>query len=150
MNKFIQEELSKTRNVSFTDERGNEIENLDDVQEIYIRPKNGSYNEEYIFTFADYLIQPFSGFDFNVKFNKGKNIPLKVMKGKIIRTVGKMYYIKVSGYYQKTNKCNHCLKEQVCDSICKECYEKLHICEIENVTWEGFVPIKSIISTERI
>ena len=64
------------------------------------------------------------------------------MQGKIVRTVGKMYYIKVKGFYFKTNKCVHCLKNEESNPVCKDCFKKLNVNDIEEITWEGYVPQK--------
>ena len=88
MNEFIKEQLKKTKAVSFYDKDDNQIskDELDDQTVLIIKQKDFNNNQEdlLLFTFEDYLIKPFSDFDFHEKFNGGINIPLKVMQGRII------------------------------------------------------------------
>lgn len=151
MNKIIEQELKGLRNVEFLDEEMNAVSDIQNNSTFYIRAKSGAIEEKYIFTFADYLVKPFSTFDFHEKFNQGRIIPLKVMQGKIDRVVGKMYYIKAQGYAIQTSKCSHCLNlGNFGDSICDSCKKALNVEYISQVKWEGFVPIKSIEKTERL
>ena len=144
MNNFLYNQLQKTTQVSFYKKDGTVLSKSDlkDQDVLIIKAKDYKENIK-VFTFQSYLINPFEGFDFHIKFNKGKNIPLKVMQGTILRTVGKMYYIKVKGYYYKTDRCNHCFKSINCNSICPDCLKKFNVNDVEEITWEGFVPIKS-------
>lgn len=146
MNELIKEQLLKTKCVSFYDKEGQQVpfNEIDKQDTLIVKPKKprASSDSLLLFTFEDYLIKPFSGFDFHERFNKGINIPLKVMQGKIIRTIGKMYYIKVKGFYFKTNQCVHCLKNEESNPVCKDCFRKLNVNDIEEITWEGYVPQK--------
>lgn len=148
MNEYIEEQLKKARAVSFYDKDGNQIslDNLSDQTYLIVKQKDFSkkQDEVLLFTFEDYLIKPFSGFDFHEKFNRGINIPLKVMQGKIIRTVGKMFYIKAKGFYFKSNYCVHCLREEPGNPLCNECFKTLNVNDIEDIEWEGYVPQKSV------
>lgn len=146
MNELIKEQLKDLKNVSFYTEDKKEIllEELDNYNTFIVEKNENKQEQEYLFIFDKYLIQPFSTFDFHEKFNKGKIIPLTIMEGKIIREVGKMYYIKVHGYYCQSNYCVHCLKEGFYNPVCNDCFKKLNVNEIEQITWEGFVPIKSV------
>ncbi len=148
MNPIIREQLLKTKAVSFYTEDNKQIlkAELQNQTKLIVKQKNFSDPTEdlMLFTFKDYLIHPFEGFDFHEKFNKGRCIPLSVMQGRIIRTVGKMYYIKVKGFYMETNKCFHCLKQGNYKSVCSDCFKQLNVLDIEDITWEGYVPIKSI------
>lgn len=148
MNEYIKGQLRKTKAVSFYDKEGKQVfpQDLNDQTVLIVKQKNFNSNTEdlLLFTFEDYLIKPFEGFDFHIKFNKGINIPLKVMQGRIIRTVGKMYYIKVRGFYFKSDTCVHCLKKEDSNPICNDCFKKFNVNDIEDITWEGYVPIKSI------
>lgn len=147
MNEFIKEQLKKTKAVSFYDKDDNQIskDELDDQTVLVIKQKDFNNNQEdlLLFTFEDYLIKPFSDFDFHEKFNGGINIPLKVMQGRIIKTVGKMYFIKVRGFYFKSKQCVHCLKEEDSNPVCKDCFKTLNVNDIEDIEWTGYVPIKS-------
>ncbi len=145
MNNFLNNQLQKTTQVSFYKKDGTLLSKseLKDQDILIIKAKDYKENIK-LFTFQTYLINPFEGFDFHVKFNKGKNIPLKVMQGQILKTVGKMYYIKVKGYYYQTDRCNHCFKSINCNSICSDCLKKFNVNDVEEITWEGFVPIKSV------
>ena len=148
MNEYIREKLKKTKNVYFYDENNNQISinELDDQLHLIIKQKDFSVNKDNLklFTFEDYLINPYEGFDFHIRFNNGINIPLKVMQGYIIKEVGKMYYIKVKGFYFKSNQCIHCLKEELSNPICINCFTKFNVNDIEDITWEGYVPKKGI------
>lgn len=144
MNSFLEEQLKKTKQVTFYNEDNIPIskDELKDQNILIIKSKDFK-PKEYLFTFESYLVNPFEGFDFHIKFNKGNNIPLKVMQGTILKTVGKMYYIKVRGYYYQTDRCNHCFKSIKCNSICIDCLKKFNINDVEDIIWEGFIPIKS-------
>ena len=148
MNEYIKEQLKKTKAASFYDKNGKQISlnNLNDQTVLIIKQKDYDSKKEdlMLFTFEDYLVKPFENFDFHIKFNKGINIPLTVMQGRIIRTVGKMYYVKLRGFYFKSDHCIHCLKEEDSNPICLDCFKNINVNDIEDVTWEGYVPIKSI------
>lgn len=148
MNEYIKEQLKKTKAVSFYDknEKQISINNLNDQTVLIVKEKNFENKSEdlMLFTFEDYLVKPFDNFDFHIKFNKGINIPLNVMQGRIIRTIGKMYYLNLRGFYFKSDRCVHCLKEIPSDPICSDCFKTINVNDIEEVTWEGYVPIKSI------
>lgn len=148
MNDILRQQLLKTKNVAFYNESGKQIikEELNDQTTLIVKQKDFSSKTEdlLLFTFEDYLVHPFSGFDFHQKFNNGINIPLTVMQGRVLRTVGKMYYIDVRGFYMNTKRCVHCLKEEDCNPICKDCFKAFNVNDIEEVTWKGYVPIKSI------
>lgn len=138
MNDLIKEQLLKTRAVSFYDKENKQVR-INDINEdsvLIVKQKNFSIKNEdlVLFTFEDYLIKPFSGFDFHEKFNKGINIPLKVMQGRIIRTVGKMYYIKVRGFYFQSKECVHCLKKEDSNPVCNMCFKQLNVNDIEDIT----------------
>ncbi|WP_300924666.1 hypothetical protein [uncultured Clostridium sp.] len=147
MNEYIEEQLKKTKTVSFYNKDGKQItlDNLKDKTYLIIKQKDFSNKQEdlLLFTFEDYLIKPFNGFDFHEKFNRGINIPLKVMQGRILRTVGKMYYIKVKGFYFKNDTCIHCLKKEESNPVCLDCFKALNVNDIEDIEWEGYVPQKS-------
>lgn len=151
MNKVIEQELKGLRDIEFLDKNMNVVDDVSSSDTFYIRTKTGNIKDTYIFTFADYLVKPFSTFDFHEKFNQGRIIPLKVMQGKIERVVGKMYYIKVQGCAIHTNKCSHCLiAGDFGNSICNNCRQAMGIDNITQIKWEGFIPIKSIEKTERL
>ena len=154
MNELIEEQLKKTKAVSFYNKENKQvsINEIRDETVLLIREKNYSDPKEdlVLFTFKDYLIKPFENFDFHEKFNKGKIIPLKIMQGRIIRTVGKMYYIKVRGYYIKTDYCLHCLKKNIIGPTCSDCFKVLNVNDVEEIEWEGFVLISSIEEIVRL
>lgn len=138
MNNFIKEQLRKTKAASFYTKEGKQISinNLDDQTVLIIKHKDFENKSEdlMLFTFEDYLVSPFDGFDFHTKFNKGINIPLTVMQGRIVRTVGKMYYLKLRGFYFKSDRCVHCLKDEPSNPVCKDCFTSINVNDIEEVT----------------
>lgn len=98
------------------------------------------------FIFADYIIKPFAGFDFHTKFNKGVPPPFKVMTGDILKETEKMYYISCKSIVMPMKQCMHCLKCGVVNYVCEDC-SKLYN-EIDKVTWEGWIPKKSLTLKE--
>lgn len=146
MDKYLKEQLLKVKNVSFYNkDKLLDINDLDKYNEFIIKSKDFTNTDNnLLFTFENYLIHPFEGFDFHIKFNKGINIPFNIMQGKIIKTVGKMYYLKLKGFFVKTDICVHCLKKEDSNPLCKTCFKKFNVNDIEDVTWEGYVPIKGI------
>lgn len=151
MNKWIKRELESIRNVVFYDKQGSiiPIEEIDKHHNIIIKSREFSQSiGELLFTFDDYLLDPFSKLEFNSNFNEGRVIPLKVMQGKILKTVGKMYLISVRGYYYKSSFCNHCLKAVPSNPVCYECFRYFNVNDVEEICWEGYVPIKSCVIEE--
>lgn len=146
MNPLIEKELKKLKDIYFYDIEGNIIleDELSNNKELVLKSTDSLlYNKKEVkFTFKDYLIQPFSNNDFHIKYNRGKIIPLKVMQGYILKRSGNLYYIKTYGLFFKNNQCIHCLKEKTSNPICLDCYKKLNITDIEEITWEGYIPIK--------
>jgi hypothetical protein len=58
---------------------------------------------EKTFSFEKYIVQPYEGFDFHDKFNKGVAPPEQVMMGCVVKETEKMYYLKLhSSYSDKT------------------------------------------------
>lgn len=50
---------------------------------------------EKTFSFEKYIVQPYEGFDFHDKFNKGVAPPEQVMQGYVVKETEKMYYLKL-------------------------------------------------------
>ena len=119
---------------------------------------------EYRITVKKYMTQPASvGFDFMLKWNNNKPMPMRTMQGTIEKETRGMVYMNLHGFGQKTITCACCGKE-LTNPISRHygigpiCLGKLGIVnpiddvenikeQLEKIKWSGWI-IKSSI-TER-
>ena len=143
MSSIIKEQLDLLKNNSFEVD-GKKLDYIPDTfNSITFFKTNKNINKiaEKMFIFKDYMIIPFDGFDFNEKFNKGINPPLKIMFGEVLKETDKMYYIKAHGKCITTSCCSHCLTYGTVNLLCSKCLEDLG--DINNIVWQGWTPKKS-------
>ena len=120
--------------------------------------------KQYQITVKQYMTKPASPeFDFMLKWNNNKPMPLRIMTGTIEKETRGMVYMKLHGMGQKTCNCMRCGRELTNPvsrlyGIGPECMQKLglarDITEVEaitedlvNVEWEGWI-IKSAITNQ--
>lgn len=97
MNKNILDQLQRLQSLKYEIDGGAKVDFDDDFSEVvfFKKSQNEIDLDEKKFTFENYMIAPFPGFDFNKKFNNGIDPPEKVMYGKIIKETEKMYKVQL-------------------------------------------------------
>ena len=97
MNKRILDQLQRLSSLRYEIDGGAKTSFDDDFSEVvfYKKTPHEIDPNEIKVVFADYMINPFPGFDFNEKFNKGINPPERTMYGKIIKETEKMYMLEL-------------------------------------------------------
>lgn len=101
MKKVIIDQLNMLKNLEFQVDGKPSKDFPDSFSEVIFK-KNGSqsFNSNMKnFTFADYIVTPFDGFDFHKKFNKDVPPPEKNMSGIIVKETEKMWYIDAIGKF---------------------------------------------------
>ena len=142
MHKILTEQLDLLKMYKFTVDGKISTEIPDDFDSIiFYKTGNSPTMQEKQIIFKDYMVKPFTGFDFNVKFNKGINPPLLVMFGEVIKESDKMYYIKVHAKEMLTTACTHCFTPGTVNLLCDNCKQLFK--DINTIHWEGWVPKKS-------
>lgn len=97
MNKIIAEQLNMLKNLEFQVDGIPSKEFPDSFSEVTFI-KNGTQladTSDKIVTFADYIINPYEGFDFHKKFNHDVPPPEQLMYGIIEKETEKMYYFNL-------------------------------------------------------
>lgn len=97
MNKAVIEQLQMLKNLEFQVDGKPSKEFPDSFSEVVFK-RSGiqlADTSDKIFSFKDYIVTPFEGFDFHDKFNKGVAPPELVMYGIIEKETEKMYFISV-------------------------------------------------------
>ena len=120
---------------------------------------------EYEITVKKYMTQPSSGgFDFMLKWNKNKPMPMRTMQGTIEKETRGMVYMNLHGFGQKTITCACCGKE-LTNPVSRHygigpiCLGKLGIVsaiddvenikeQLEKIKWSGWIIRSSIVSQE--
>ena len=120
---------------------------------------------EYEITVKKYMTQPASvGFDFMLKWNNNKPMPMRTMQGTIEKETRGMVYMHLHGFGQKTITCACCGKELTNPisryyGIGPICLGKLGIVsaiddienikeQLEKIEWSGWIIRSSIVSQE--
>ena len=120
---------------------------------------------EYRITVKKYMTQPASiGFDFMLKWNNNKPMPMRTMQGTIEKETRGMVYMNLHGFGQKTITCMCCGKELTNPisryyGIGPICLGKLGIVnpiddvenikeQLEKIKWSGWIIRSSIVSQE--
>lgn len=107
----------------------------------------------YHFVFEKYIVKTPVGFDLHDKWNNGIKTPLTYMYGKVTDELGKMVYLKCYGSSLSSTSCHHCLRMIGWGVLCETCKREYGIIndeDIKQITWEGWIPKKSIIFAEEI
>lgn len=101
MNKVLLEQLNMLKTLEFQVDGKPSKDFPESFSEIIFFKSNRNLSDktEKIFSFEKYIIQPYDGFDFHDKFNKGVAPPEQVMQGCIIKETEKMYYLKLHSTY---------------------------------------------------
>lgn len=147
MNNLERKQLDMLKTLPHTVD-GKDIEDVPDNFDRIVFHKVGSGNavselpKTLIFTFEDYIIKPFNGFDFHEKFNRGIAPPFKTMEGEVIKETEKMVYLSCKSHPTTSKFCNHCLKYGVANYLCDNC-KKLYN-NIDTIMWAGWCPKKSV------
>lgn len=104
MNKTIFEQLDMLKTLEFQVDGKPSKDFPESFSEIvfFKSGKNLEDVSEKTFSFENYIIRPYVGFDFHDKFNKGIAPPEQVMNGFIVKETEKMYYLKL--HSNLTNK----------------------------------------------
>lgn len=104
MNKTILEQLDMLKTLEFQVDGKPSKDFPESFSEIvfFKSGKNLEDVSEKTFSFENYIIKPYAGFDFHDKFNKGIAPPEQVMNGFIVKETEKMYYLKL--HSNLTNK----------------------------------------------
>ena len=155
MNKFIREQLISLKNVSIKYE--GKIISIDDITDDMLEFEIVPYtdgplklNKDYIFTFEGYMTRFLSNSSFHVQWNKGVPIPLRIMKGKVIKYLADMAYISCVGISNyETKICSKCLRPGTFNVICDNCLSLLNT-DLETITWEGWVPLNAIREAKKL
>lgn len=97
MNKIIKEQLEMLKTLEFQVDGKPAKDFPESFSEITFFQTNRTVvdNSEHTFSFEEYIIKPFEGFDFHDKFNKGIAPPERVMRGYIVKESNKMNYVNV-------------------------------------------------------
>lgn len=90
MNEIIKEQLNKAINLLHA-VNGQIIDYIPDDFDSILFNIQQTDRDEIKVTFADYVINPFEGFDMHDRFNNGIAPYSKVMYGKILQETDKMY-----------------------------------------------------------
>ena len=160
MNSLIKEQLNKLKIPTVTiDGKVYKVSEIpDDATVLVFTSKiseDGSLkkNTLYHFVFEKYIVKTPPGFDLHNKWNNGIATPLTYMYGEVTDKLGKMYYLKCYGSDLKSTSCHHCLRMInwgiLCDT-CRRNYGIINDSDIKKITWQGWVPQKSIIFAELI
>ena len=118
---------------------------------------------EYEITVKKYMTQPSSGgFDFMLKWNDNKPMPMRTMRGTVEKETRGMVYMNLHGFGQKTITCACCGKE-LTNPVSRHygigpiCLGKLGIVsaiddvenikeQLERIKWSGWIIRSSILS----
>lgn len=160
MNSLIKEQLAKLNIPTVTiDGKVYKISEIPEDATVLVFTNKVSEDGElikgalYHFVFEKYIVKTPPGFDLHNKWNKGVVTPFTYMYGEVTDKLGKMYYLKCYGSDLKSTSCHHCLRMLnwgvLCDS-CKQKYGIINEEDIKKITWEGWVPKKSIIFAEEV
>ena len=122
---------------------------------------------EYRITVKKYMTQPASvGFDFMLKWNDNKPMPMRTMQGTVEKETRGMVYMNLHGFGQKTITCACCGKE-LTNPVSRHygigpiCLGKLGIVnpiddienikeQLEKIKWSGWIIKSSITNKEEI
>lgn len=122
---------------------------------------------EYEITVKKYMTQPSSGgFDFMLKWNDNKPMPMRTMQGTVEKETRGMVYMNLHGFGQKTITCACCGKE-LTNPVSRHygigpiCLGKLGIVsaiddvenikeQLERIKWSGWIIKSSIINRKEI
>lgn len=160
MNSLIKEQLQKLNvpTVTINGKAYKVSEIPDDATVLVFQCKSESSGKlikgiTYHFVFEKYLVKTSANFDLHNKWNRGVPTPLTYMYGEVVDQMGKMYHLKCYGSDIKSSSCHHCLR-MMSDGIlcnnCKQLYGIINDEDIKSITWDGWVPEKSIIFAEII
>lgn len=104
MTEILKTQLDRLKDFSHSVDGVNMTDFPDDFSEVifYANRDNTSSTPKIKVVFADYVINPFEGFDMNDRFNNGQPPYDKVMYGEIVKETPKMFLFKV--YTETTGK----------------------------------------------
>ena len=98
MNKLILEQLQMLKNLEFQVDGKPSKEFPDSFSKVLFKHTGNEElkdSSDKIIVFADYMVNPYEGFDFHKKFNSNNPPPEVVMYGVVLRETEKMYYLKL-------------------------------------------------------
>lgn len=140
---------------------------LTDAQKTVSKSNNLSVDTEYQITVKSYMTKKATAdFDFMLKWNNDKPMPMRIMQGTVEKETKGMVYMKLHGLAKPTVTC-YCCGKELTNPISRHygigpiCLSKLGIVreiddvenireELINIEWEGWIIKSSILKREEV